>query len=70
MLAALGTALGLAGAIAGARVLSTLLYGVQPHDAVTFLVVAVILTAVAIAASSIPARRAMHVDPALTLRQE
>ena len=69
-LAAVGAALGLAGAIAGSHLLSTLLHGVRPHDARTFLSVAALLVTVASVASGLPARRAMRVDPALTLRRE
>jgi putative ABC transport system permease protein len=69
-LVALGAGLGMIGAIAGSRLLSTLLYGVQPHDPGTFLSAAALLVAVAVVASGLPARRAMRVDPALTLRRE
>jgi putative ABC transport system permease protein len=69
-LVTIGAVAGLAGVAAGVRVLSTLLYGVQPHDAVTILSVGALLTTVALIASGIPARRAARVDPALTLRQE
>ena len=50
------------------RLLSRLLYGVKPGDWLTFLSVALLLLAVAIAACSIPARRAMRVDPIVALR--
>jgi predicted permease len=66
----LGTALGLAGALASARLLSTMLYGVQPYDAVTFAGAAVVLVAVAVLASALPARRAVRLEPARTLRAE
>jgi len=69
-IALLGTCLGLAGAFAGARVLATMLYGVQPHDAVTFAVTGMTLLGITFVASGIPARRAMRVDPALALRHE
>jgi predicted permease len=69
-LAAVGAGLGLAGAMAGSHLLSTLLHGVRPHDARTFLSVAALLVTVASVASGLPARRAMRVDPALTLRRE
>jgi ABC-type antimicrobial peptide transport system permease subunit len=69
-LTTLGCGLGLAGALAGAPWLTSLLYGVRPHDLATFAGAAVVLILVAVAASSLPARRAMRVDPALALRQE
>lgn len=66
----LGLALGLAGAFALSRVLRTLLVQVTPTDPLTFGVITVILTAVAIAACLIPARRASRVDPLVALRAE
>jgi predicted permease len=68
--AAAGAVAGLAAAAAGARVLASLLYGVSPYDVTTFAGVALVLCAVAVAASAIPARRAMRIDPAMTLRAE
>jgi hypothetical protein len=61
---------GLLGAAAGARLLATMLHGVQPHDLATFTAVAAALLAVTLIGSGIPARRAMRVAPALALRQE
>jgi putative ABC transport system permease protein len=69
-LTSLGLLFGLAGALAGTRVLSSLLYGVRPSDAITFFTVSTILTAVAFIASYLPARRAMRVDPMVALRYE
>jgi len=69
-LVALGIVLGLAGALAGARLVSSLLYGVQPTDAVTFAVAPCVLAAVALMASYIPAQRAMRVNPMMALRNE
>ena len=69
-LAAAGVVLGLAGALAGARVLATMLYGVTPHDPITFATIAAIVMAVAIAATYLPARRAMRVDPVVALRAD
>jgi putative ABC transport system permease protein len=65
-----GIALGAAVAAFAARALSSLLYGVAPTDAVTFACVAALLALVALLACWLPARRAMRVDPAVTLRYE
>ena len=69
-LVAVGVALGLAGAIAGTRLLTTFLYGVQPTDAATFIVIAMLLAAVALLANYLPARRAARTDPMQALRAE
>jgi predicted permease len=69
-LAALGVALGLAGAWGLRRVLAGLLYGVTPGDPVTFVGAAVVLLAVAAVATVLPARQALRVDPAATMRVE
>jgi len=68
--AAAGLTLGLLGAAALGRVLTSLLFGVKPTDAVTFLGVAGVLLAVVIAACLVPARRAVRVDPLEALRSE
>jgi putative ABC transport system permease protein len=52
------------------RLLSTLLYGVKAADSFTLVTAAASLAALAIAASLIPALRAMHVDPNVALRYE
>lgn len=65
-----GVALGLIGASAATRVQGSQLYGVETTDAATFTVVSLLLAAVALGASYIPARRAMKVDPMVALRYE
>ena len=65
---AIGLACGTAGALVLTRVMTTLLFGVEPTDAVTFLSVALVLVAVAVTACLIPARRAASVDPLIALR--
>ena len=67
-LAALGVAIGLAGALGVSRTLRGLLYGVGPTDARTFAAATIVLVASALCASLIPARRAARVDPAVVLR--
>ena len=69
-LAALGSAAGLIGAFALTRYVRALLFEVQPTDPVTFVVVPLVLGAVALVASWLPARRALRVDPAVALRHE
>jgi putative ABC transport system permease protein len=69
-LVAAGVALGLAGAIAGTRLLANFLYGVEPTDAATFIGVALLLAAVALLANYLPARRAAQTDPMQALRAE
>jgi putative ABC transport system permease protein len=69
-LAAAGAAIGLAGALIVSRLMAGLLYGVSPYDVSIFAGVTVVLTTVAIAASYIPALRAMRLDPITTLHSE
>jgi predicted permease len=57
-------------AIAGARLMRSMLFGVQPGDMISFLLALFGVILVALAASIIPARRAMHVDPMVALRYE
>jgi len=66
----IGVGLGLAGAFVVARFLSSMVFGVGTYDPVTFFSVALLLIVVALAASYIPARRAMRVDPIVALRYE
>jgi macrolide transport system ATP-binding/permease protein len=68
--AAVGLAIGAAGAAAVSRLLTSLLNGVSPTDPVTFAVVLATLAAVAFLAAFIPARRASLVDPIVALRYE
>jgi putative ABC transport system permease protein len=67
---AAGIGIGLLGAIAVARTVSNMLFGVRPGDPVTFALVATGLAVVALAASYVPAWRASVVDPAVSLRNE
>jgi predicted permease len=69
-LALIGVFVGLLASIAATRVLASLLYGISATDAVTFIVVALLLCLVSLIASYIPARRAMKVDPMVALRYE
>ena len=69
-LAAIGVAMGLAGAYAASRLLETLLYGVRRSDPATYITSAIILIAIAIAASCAPAIGAARTDPSITLRAE
>jgi putative ABC transport system permease protein len=69
-LTVVGLMVGLAGALAAARVLTSLLFGVSGHDPITYIEVAFVLLAVAAIACWIPARRAARVAPAITLRAE
>lgn len=69
-LACIGIVAGIAGALALTRVMSSLLFQVGATDVLTFGSVVVILAATALTATLIPARRAIHVDPIVTLREE
>jgi ABC-type antimicrobial peptide transport system permease subunit len=69
-LVALGTALGVAGAVAATRLLRAYLFGVSPTDPATFLTILAFVFIVAVAASIVPARRATRVDPVTALKAE
>ena len=69
-LAVLGAVIGLAGALALTRFISTQLYSVTPTDPATFAVVTFALTAVTLLATLVPALRATRVDPMVALRAE
>jgi predicted permease len=65
-----GAVLGLAGSLALTRVLGSLLFDVRPFDPATYVLAAITILGVALAASALPARRASKVDPVIALRGE
>jgi ABC-type antimicrobial peptide transport system permease subunit len=69
-LAVAGALMGLVAALIVSHLMAGLLYGVSPNDPLTFLGLTIVLTAVALAACYIPARRAMRVDPIIAMRYE
>src|SRR5262249_26016906 len=69
-LVVVGIALGLVGALALTRVLTTLLFDVQPTDPATFAAVSLLLAGVSLAAGYLPGRRATRVDPTDALKAE
>jgi putative ABC transport system permease protein len=69
-LAGIGIAIGIAGALGLARLMSSLLYGISATDFETFAGVSILLALVALLACFIPAQRAMRVDPTVALRHE
>ena len=70
ILAGAGAGVGLVGALIVSHLMAGLLYGVSPYDLSTFAGVTAVLTAVAVAASYVPALRAMRLDPITTLHSE
>jgi putative ABC transport system permease protein len=66
----MGAVIGMAASIALSRLLSSLLFGVSEIDPVTFMIVLVLVLAIALVASCVPARRAITVDPMVALRYE
>jgi putative ABC transport system permease protein len=69
MIAAVGTVLGVAGALALGRYMRSMVYEVSPSDPLTLAAVAVVLCGSALLAAWMPARRAMRVDPMVALRE-
>ena len=69
-LTAIAIALGIAGAVVVARIATTVLFGVAPHDPVALLTAAGLLGAIALLACAVPARRAARVDPVVALAEE
>lgn len=69
-LASIGLALGLAAAVSGTRLLTTMLFQVQPNDPSVYVAVIVLLSGVTLVASYVPARRASKINPLKALRQE
>jgi ABC-type antimicrobial peptide transport system permease subunit len=66
----IGLAVGLVGAFALTRLMASLLFGVSAIDATTFGLLPLVLGAIALIATYVPARRAMRVDPAVAVRTE
>ena len=67
---AVGLVAGVLAAAASARLIRSLLFGVQPTDPLTMLLVLAVLACAAFSACVVPARRAVRLDPAITLRYE
>jgi predicted permease len=70
LLALIGVAVGLAAAYGLTRFLDKMLFGVKPNDPATFVIVACVLSGVALVASCVPAFRATKIDPIIALRYE
>ena len=69
-MAALGIAIGLVAALALTRLMTSMLFGVQATDVYTYALISLLLAGVALAASYLPSRRAMALDPVTALRHE
>jgi ABC-type antimicrobial peptide transport system permease subunit len=69
-LAVVGVGIGLAAAVLASRVLRSQLFEIAPTDTITYVAVAVVLFAVSLVASWIPARRAARIDPLAALRHD
>ncbi len=69
-MAALGITLGLVAALGLAHLIAGMLFGIRPTDPVTLAGVAAVFVSVMLAASYLPARRALSVDPVVALRRE
>ena len=65
-----GVALGALGAIALSRVVRSMLFGIEPHDPLTVVTMAVLMVMAALVASYVPAHRAAGIDPVTALREE
>jgi putative ABC transport system permease protein len=70
ILIGIGVAVGTAAALAATRLVATFLYGLKPRDPITLVVAALTLSAVAVLAGYLPARRASRLDPMVALREE
>jgi putative ABC transport system permease protein len=70
LLALIGVAFGLVGALALTRLMTSMLFGVEPNDPLTFATIALLVIAVALIACYLPGRRATKVDPLVALRYE
>jgi ABC-type antimicrobial peptide transport system permease subunit len=70
ILSALGVAIGVIVSFAATPLLSSFLYGVHPHDALTLLLMSGFLIAITVLATVLPAHRATKVDPMMALRHD